>query len=134
MINNRWVVLIASTLINFTMSYTYTWSVFSTPLMELFGWTAAAAAITFTLTGVMGPFSQILGGGLLNRRRCLGEDDAVIGYAAAGQAKRLFLGKKREDGQNQRRAEGSEGHGGFFHGVIILLDESYWRINTTRSI
>lgn len=67
MIDNKWVVLVASTLINFTMSYTYTWSVFSTPLMELFGWTAAAAAITFTLTGVMGPFSQILGGGLLNR-------------------------------------------------------------------
>lgn len=67
MINNRWVVLIASTLINFTMSYTYTWSVFSTPLMQMFGWTAAATAITFTLTGVMGPFSQILGGSLINR-------------------------------------------------------------------
>lgn len=67
MIDNRWVVLIAATLMNFSMSYTYMWSVFSSPLMQMFGWTAAAAAITFTLTGVMGPFSQILGGGLLNK-------------------------------------------------------------------
>ena len=67
MINNRWVVLIAGTLLNFVMSYTYAWSVFTTPLMQLFGWTATALAITFTMTGAMGPFSQIIGGILLNK-------------------------------------------------------------------
>ncbi len=67
MINNRWVVLAASTMLNLTISYTYTWSVFSTPLMQKFGWTAAAAALVFTLAGITGPFAQIFGGGVLNR-------------------------------------------------------------------
>lgn len=64
---NRWTILIASTIINFSMSTTYIWSIYAGPLMELFGWTAAATALTYTICNSVGPVPMIIGGKVLNR-------------------------------------------------------------------
>ncbi len=65
--NNRWVILIASTVINFSMSTSYIWSIYADPLMEMFGWTAAATAMTYTICNSVGPVPMIIGGKILNR-------------------------------------------------------------------
>lgn len=65
--NNRWVILTASTIINFCITIIYAWSVFSGPLMELFGWSAAATALVYTIANAVGPIPMIAGGKILNR-------------------------------------------------------------------
>ncbi|MGN0703396.1 MAG: MFS transporter [Lentihominibacter sp.] len=65
--NNRWVILTASTIINFCITIIYAWSVFAGPLMELFGWTAAATALTYTIANAVSPVPMIAGGRILNR-------------------------------------------------------------------
>ncbi len=67
MFSNRWVILIASTLINICIGLSYIWSVFSGPIMELFGWTAAATAMIYTVCNSVGPIPMIIGGKLLNK-------------------------------------------------------------------
>lgn len=64
--NNRWVILIASTIINFCITIIYAWSVFSGPLMDLFGWSAAATALTYTIANAVSPVPMIAGGKILN--------------------------------------------------------------------
>lgn len=64
--NNRWVILIASTIINFCITIIYAWSVFSGPLMELFGWSATATALTYTIANAVSPVPMIAGGKILN--------------------------------------------------------------------
>ena len=65
--NNRWVILTASTIINFCITIIYAWSVFSGPLMELFGWSAAATALVYTIANAVGPIPMSAGGKSLNR-------------------------------------------------------------------
>lgn len=64
---NRWVILAASTMINFAMSTSYIWSIYADPLMEMFGWSAAATALTYTICNSVGPAPMIIGGKILNR-------------------------------------------------------------------
>lgn len=64
---NRWVILTASTMINFAMSTTYIWSIYANPLMEMFGWSAAATALTYTICNSVGPIPMIVGGKILNK-------------------------------------------------------------------
>lgn len=58
----RWYVLFASVIINLCIGSGYAWSVFAGPLMKMYGWTAAATAIAFTLSTGMGPITMIIGG------------------------------------------------------------------------
>lgn len=64
---NRWVILTASTMINFAMSTTYIWSIYANPLMEMFGWSASATALTYTICNSIGPIPMIVGGKILNK-------------------------------------------------------------------
>ncbi|MBP2629164.1 MAG: NarK [Firmicutes bacterium] len=58
----RWYVLIASVVINLCIGSGYAWSVFAGPLIKILGCTAAAAAVAFSLTNMLGPVTMITGG------------------------------------------------------------------------
>ena len=58
----RWIILIASVLINMCIGSGYAWSVYAGPLIEKFGWTAAATALTFTIANAISPVTMITGG------------------------------------------------------------------------
>ncbi len=69
--NKRWIILVASCLINLCIGSLYAWSVFSTPLAEKLnsitviqgtGITAASLAIVFTVANAVGPVTMISGG------------------------------------------------------------------------
>ena len=57
----RWLVLGASLLINICIGSGYAWSVFAGPLIQEFGWTAAATALTFTIANGISPVTMITG-------------------------------------------------------------------------
>lgn len=63
----RWLVLIASMIINICIGAAYAWSVFNNPLVQKFGWTPAATALTFTIATGVGPLMMIFGGGLQDK-------------------------------------------------------------------
>lgn len=58
----RWFVLGASLLINLCIGSGYAWSVYAGPLVKTFGWTAAATALTFTISNSISPVCMITGG------------------------------------------------------------------------
>lgn len=58
----RWFVLGASLIINLCIGSGYAWSVFAGPLVQEFGWTAAATALTFTIANGISPVTMITGG------------------------------------------------------------------------
>ncbi|WMJ78718.1 MULTISPECIES: L-lactate MFS transporter [unclassified Sedimentibacter] len=58
----RWFVLGASLLINLCIGSGYAWSVYAGPLIKTFGWTAAATAMTFTISNAISPVCMITGG------------------------------------------------------------------------
>ncbi len=58
----RWIILVASVLINMCIGSGYAWSVYAGPLIEKFGWTAAAVALTFTIANAISPVTMITGG------------------------------------------------------------------------
>lgn len=58
----RWFILGASLLINLCIGSGYAWSVYAGPLSKLFGWTAAATAMTFTIANAISPVCMITGG------------------------------------------------------------------------
>lgn len=63
----RWLVLGASLLINICIGSGYAWSVFAGPLIQEFGWTAAATALTFTIANGISPVTMITGGKLQDK-------------------------------------------------------------------
>ncbi|MEG0919382.1 MAG: OFA family MFS transporter [Anaerovoracaceae bacterium] len=63
----RWFVLGASLIINLCIGSGYAWSVFAGPLVEEFGWTAAATALTFTIANGISPVTMITGGKIQDR-------------------------------------------------------------------
>lgn len=58
----RWFVLAASLIINLCIGSGYAWSVYAGPLSATFGWTAAATALTFTISNAVSPVCMITGG------------------------------------------------------------------------
>ncbi|HBC92739.1 MAG TPA: MFS transporter [Pelotomaculum sp.] len=58
----RWLVLIASVVINLCIGSGYAWSVFAKPVIGVLGCTAAAAALAFTISNGVGPITMITGG------------------------------------------------------------------------
>ncbi|WP_408955364.1 OFA family MFS transporter [Natroniella sp. ANB-PHB2] len=59
---NRWVILIASVILNLSIGSAYAWSVFQTPLMDHFGWTTGQASLAFTISLSLVPFAMIVAG------------------------------------------------------------------------
>lgn len=60
--NKRWIVLIASCLINLCIGSIYAWSVFSSPMSEHLN--GADLAIVFTVANAVGPITMISGGSI----------------------------------------------------------------------
>ncbi|TEB14785.1 putative MFS-type transporter YhjX [Pelotomaculum sp. FP] len=58
----RWLILIASVVINLCIGSGYAWSVFAKPVIAALGCTAAAAALAFTISNGVGPITMITGG------------------------------------------------------------------------
>lgn len=58
----RWVVLIASCIINLCIGSLYAWSVFAAPMAKHLGVEPGSLAIIFTITNAVGPITMITGG------------------------------------------------------------------------
>jgi OFA family oxalate/formate antiporter-like MFS transporter len=61
----RWVIFLASCLINLCVGSIYAWSVFATPMAEYLG--VKSLAIVFTVANAVGPFTMIPGGSINDR-------------------------------------------------------------------
>jgi len=59
---NRWIVLLASIIMNLCIGSAYAWSVFQKPLIEMFGWQTSQASLAFTLNLCLVPFAMIVAG------------------------------------------------------------------------
>lgn len=60
----RWLVLVTSLFISFCIGTVDAWSVYAGPLSVIFGWTAAATALIFTIANSIAPICMIAGGKL----------------------------------------------------------------------
>lgn len=65
--NKKVIALIASFIINLCVGSIYAWSVFAGPLIEKYGWSPAATALTFTIANGVGPVTMILAGKLQDK-------------------------------------------------------------------
>lgn len=65
---NRWIILIASIVMNLCIGSAYAWSVFQKPMMALFEWTTAQASLAFTLNLSLVPFAMIVAGKIQDRK------------------------------------------------------------------
>jgi len=59
---NRWIVLLASIIMNLCIGSAYAWSVFQKPLIEMFGWQTSQASLAFTINLCLVPFAMIVAG------------------------------------------------------------------------
>ena len=65
---NRWSIALAGVLMQMALGAVYAWSVFRTPLVNHFGWTAPQVTLTFTITIFILGISAFPGGLWLNRK------------------------------------------------------------------
>lgn len=65
---NRWIILVASIIMNLCIGSAYAWSVFQKPLIAIFGWSTAEASLAFTLNLALVPFAMIVAGRLQDRK------------------------------------------------------------------
>ncbi|NPV74216.1 MAG: MFS transporter [Pelotomaculum sp.] len=65
--SKRWLILIASVIINLCIGSGYAWSVFAKPMVALLGATAAAVAMAFTICNSVSPVTMITGGRLVDK-------------------------------------------------------------------
>jgi len=61
-IQNRWVIIFVSFILNLILGSAYAWSVFQPRLIEMFGYTTTQASFAFTLSLGLVPFAMIIGG------------------------------------------------------------------------
>jgi MFS transporter, OFA family, oxalate/formate antiporter len=64
---NRWIILIASMIINMCIGSAYAWSVFQNPLISLFGWSTTDTSLAFTLSLSLVPIAMIGAGKIQDR-------------------------------------------------------------------
>jgi OFA family oxalate/formate antiporter-like MFS transporter len=64
---NRWIILIASMIINMCIGSAYAWSVFQNPLISLFGWSTTDTSLAFTLSLSLVPVAMISAGKIQDR-------------------------------------------------------------------
>lgn len=60
-------ILAISLIINLFVGSIYAWSIFAGPLSDLFGWSASAVALTFTIANGISPVTMVTGGKLLDK-------------------------------------------------------------------
>lgn len=65
---NRWIVLLASIIMNLCIGSAYAWSVFQKPLIEMFGWQTSQASLAFTLNLCLIPFAMIIAGKIQDKK------------------------------------------------------------------
>lgn len=65
---NRWIILIASIIMNLCIGSAYAWSVFQKPLMAIFGWTTSQASLAFTLNLSLVPLAMIVAGKIQDKK------------------------------------------------------------------
>ncbi|MBI5166905.1 MAG: OFA family MFS transporter [candidate division NC10 bacterium] len=59
---NRWLFVVAALIMQICLGNLYTWSIFRTPLMKMWGWTVAQATMPFTLSIVFFAVGMIFAG------------------------------------------------------------------------
>jgi len=59
---NRWIFVVAALIMQICLGNLYTWSIFRTPLMKMWGWTIAQATMPFTLSIVFFAVGMIFAG------------------------------------------------------------------------
>src|ERR1700752_3402537 len=64
---NRWVIAVAGILLQIALGAVCAWSVFRTPLVKQFGWSAAEVTLTFTISIFVLGIAAFFGGLWLNR-------------------------------------------------------------------
>jgi OFA family oxalate/formate antiporter-like MFS transporter len=64
---NRWVVLLCSVIINLCIGSNYAWSVFQTPLIDVFHWSTSQTSLVFTISSGVVPFAMIVAGSLQDK-------------------------------------------------------------------
>ena len=64
---NRWLVLIASCLVNLCIGSLYSWSVFAAPTAQKLGMTVSELSVVFALSNSLGPITLISGGYINDR-------------------------------------------------------------------
>lgn len=64
---NRWLILLACVVINLSLGAGYAWSVFQTPLMELFSWSTSQASLAFSISFAMVPIGMMVFGPLQDK-------------------------------------------------------------------
>ena len=64
----RVLVVIGSIICQFCVGMLYSWSVFQTPISQMFGWDTGAVSLTFSISTFMLPVAMIVAGLLLPRR------------------------------------------------------------------
>lgn len=65
---NRWVILIASVIINLCIGSAYAWSVFQKPLIQQFGWSTGQASLAFTINLGLVPLAMIVAGKIQDKK------------------------------------------------------------------
>ncbi|MCG8538409.1 MAG: OFA family MFS transporter [Clostridia bacterium] len=65
---NRWIILAASIIINLCIGSAYAWSVFQTPLINIFGWSTAQTSLAFTLNLALLPIAMIFAGRIQDQK------------------------------------------------------------------
>lgn len=66
-ISSRWLILVATVLINLCIGSGYAWSVYQKPLIVLFNWTTHEVSMTFTICFALVPIAMIIGGKIQDR-------------------------------------------------------------------
>lgn len=65
---NRWIILIASVIMNICIGAAYAWSVFRLPLMDMFGWGTSETSVAYTLSLSLVPVAMIIGGLVVDKK------------------------------------------------------------------
>ena len=92
----RVLVVIGSIICQFCVGMLYSWSVFQTPISQMFGWDTGAVSLTFSISTFMLPVAMIVAGLLLPRRgprwvASLGGIILAIGLLIASQSHSLVM-------------------------------------------
>lgn len=65
---NRWVILLASMIVNLFIGSAYAWSVFQKPLVKMFGWSTLEANLAFTISLSLVPLAMIAAGRIQDKK------------------------------------------------------------------
>jgi OFA family oxalate/formate antiporter-like MFS transporter len=93
---NRWMIVLGGSLMNFCIGVVYIWSIFLKPLQEMFGWSTSEASLAYTISLGMLPVMMIVGGYLtpklgIRKVAILGSAMMFIGFFIASKSSSLTM-------------------------------------------